>query len=171
MPGFYSLGGLMLLSGLLGSCQRPATSARQYTPPPTPVPEAAPARPQMVFLSFKATATAGGPAAIVLLQSTVAAGQPKAAPADAADAPAYLVVRQLGPGSRVLGSATVEHPLRRTVESASPDGQLRRQDVTVPEAEFFVRMSLAPEARAVRVEEFINRQSVHSTDLTLPARP
>lgn len=172
MPVLYSLVGLLVLGGLLGSCQRPASASHQYTPPASGATAASPAaRPEMVFLAFKAAAPASGPATITLLQSTIAAGKPKSAGPDATEEPNYLVVRLLGADGQVLSSATTEHPLRHSAETAEADGRLRRHEVVLPEAEFFVRMALAPQARTVRVEEFVNRQPLHATTLALPARP
>lgn len=171
MPVPYALL-LLLLGGLLGSCHRPARASHQYTAPAPVAPgSGAVARPEMVFLSFNAAAAGAGPATITLLQSTVAAGTPKSPLTTATEEPAYLVVQLLGADRQVLSAAPVEHPLRRSVETAEADGRLRRQDVQLPEAEFFVRMALPPQARTVRVEEFINRQSVGATDLALPQRP
>ncbi|GAB3825709.1 hypothetical protein [Hymenobacter jeollabukensis] len=161
---------LSLLGGLLAGCHRPPAAQHQFTASTLAGP-AATARPEMVFLSFKATAVANGPATITLLKSTVAAGAPKAAPAGASEMPDYLTIAQLGASREVLSSTAVEHPLRRAVETAGAEGQLRRQEVSLPEAEFFVRMTLAATTKTVRVEEFVNRRSVKTTDFTLPARP
>ena len=164
---------LLLLGGLLGGCHRPVGAAHQHTPPAAnPTAAASPAaRPEMVFLSFKAAAPGPGPATITLLQSTVAAGNPKSNGPDATQELNYMVVRLLGADGQLLGAATTEHPLRHSAETAEADGRLRRQDVQLPEAEFFVRMALPPQARVVRVEEFINHQPVGSTNLVLPERP
>ncbi|RAK69950.1 hypothetical protein DLM85_03600 [Hymenobacter edaphi] len=160
----------MLLGGLLTGCQRPPAAQHQFTAPALAAPAAA-ARPEMVFLSFKVTATTAGPATITLLKSTVAAGAPKAAPTGASEMPDYLTVTTRGASREVLSSTTLEHPLRRAVETAGTDGQLRRQEVSLPEAEFFVRLTLAAQASSVRVEEFINHRPVKTTDFALPTRP
>ncbi|RTQ45990.1 hypothetical protein EJV47_22795 [Hymenobacter gummosus] len=167
MPALYSCWPLVLLVALGSSCQRPAAAGRYLPPAPTPAPAA---RPQMVFMSFKATAQPAGAAAIELLQSTVVAGAPKpAAAAVRAGEPAYLRIAQLDARRQVVAAVVVAHPLRRAVETSTPEGALQRQAVTLPEAEFFVRLALLPQAAGVRVEEFIDQQSIGTTDFPVPA--
>ncbi|MCC3157062.1 hypothetical protein LJ737_07420 [Hymenobacter sp. 15J16-1T3B] len=170
MPALFSVLLFCLLSGLLAGCRRPSAAQHQFTAPPAAAAPTA-SRPQLVFLTFKAIASPSGPAVITLLGSTVAAGAPKSAPEDARHAPHYLTISQLGAQRQVLAAAAVEHPLRRSVETAGADGALQRQDVRLPEAEFFVRLALVPQATAVRVEEVVDRQPVGATDFPLPTRP
>ena len=111
-------------------------------------------KPAVVFLTFRVVATGAGQAArITLLRSQAAPGRLKAAPAPPTSAD-YLAVRLLDAAGQPLGTATVvEHPLRKSVEYTDEKQQLGRRVVSLPEAEFFVRLSLPAQATQVRVEE------------------
>lgn len=111
----------------------------------------------MVFLSFRAVAAGAGQAArITLLSSQAAPGRLKPQPATPPSAyPEYLAVKLLDAAGQPLGEAIVlEHPLRKTVEYTNEKQQLGQRLVSLPEAEFFVRLALPAQATQVRVEEF-----------------
>jgi hypothetical protein len=158
---------LALLSTVVSGCQRAAVP--HFAAPPAA--EAAMAKPEMVFLSFKAASDGTKPATISLLKSTVVTGTFKDHPEPESFAPAYLVVSQLNAAQQPISSAVIEHPLLKSVEAFDDNQKPGRQTVSLQEAEFFVRMMLTPQTASIRVEEFVNSKKTGTTNFPLPSRP
>ena len=137
-----------LLAGL-GACAR---APYQYQPPAAASPAGvSEAGPQLLFLSFKMTAA---PRRVELVRAATAAGQLNM-PDDEETGTAYLTITQLDAQQKPCAAPVrVAHPLLRDMEyPAEASGTLERHLVSLPEAEFFVRVARQPAAVAVRVEE------------------
>ncbi|WP_400192111.1 hypothetical protein [Hymenobacter sp. B81] len=162
---------LLGLALLTLACQRPA-AYRYLAPPATTSPAAAPAtQPRLVFMAFRAAAAPGAAVRFELLETTVVAGSLKADTPPPASADTYLSVAQLDARGQVLHTTSIDHPLRRDAELGAAGGELRRQAVTLPEAEFFVRLPLQAGAATVRLTETIDRQPGAPADFPLSSRP
>ncbi|QNH61101.1 hypothetical protein [Hymenobacter sediminicola] len=163
----------VLLFLALAGCQRPVSSATAALGPAATT-ETTAEKPAVVFLTFRVVAAgAGQPARITLLRSQAAPGRLKAttAPTPSTDAD-HLAVRLLDAAGQPLGTATVvEHPLRKSVEYTDEKQQLGRRVVSLPEAEFFVRLSLPAQATQVRVEEVAAATATVIASTSFPLLP
>jgi len=113
------------------------------------------AAPQLLFLSFRMSTVPPGPRRLELLQAQAVPGEANALAEDV-DGPAYLQLTQLDAAGRACGPPQrVPHPLRQSMEypAEGSTGRLERREVTLPEAEFFVRVARQPRATAVHLEE------------------
>lgn len=129
------------------------------------------ATPQLLFLSFRMSTAASGAHQLEPLMIKATPGQVSALGDDEEVAgPSYLLLTQVDAASAPLGPARkVAHPLVQDVESpAAPgSGAMQRHTITLPQAEFFVRMARHPQARAVRLEE-VGPAAAHPISVTFP---
>ena len=148
----------LLLLTTAPACQR---AAYHYQPLPVSAAASAGATaetgPQLLFLSFRMSATATGPHQVEPLLVKAVAGQPNPAADDEEPTSAsYVLIIQLDAAGQPCGPAKrVPHPLLQEVESpgAPGTGTMQRHTISLPQAEFFVRLARQPRARAVRLEE------------------
>lgn len=154
---------MLALTGLTGCAHRPAAT---YLPA---APAAATVAPQLLFLSCRMTAEAAG-SRLQVLRAEVVPGTLKM-PDTEADAPDFVRVTQLDGRGQPLALARVAHPLRRRVEHVAADQRtFQRSEVTLPTAEFFVRMALQPAAASIRVEEVADGRTTVLTELPVPPK-
>ena len=154
MPNLLRAALLFLTLLASTACSRPPTS---YQPPATTARPGAASTgavlPQLLFLSARMLTPSPGKRTFELIQAKSVSGE---IPGQLAEefGSTYLLITQLDPQGRPCGPPTkAPHPLLRDVEAPGPNGTLVRQQTTLAEAEFFVRMPLQPLARTVRVEE------------------
>ncbi|GAB3580654.1 hypothetical protein GCM10027345_22420 [Hymenobacter daeguensis] len=129
------------------------------------------AAPQLLFLSFRMSTATNGTHQLepLMLKATPGQVSPLADDEDVSG-PSYLLLTQLDAASAPCGPARkVAHPLVQDVEApAAPGtGAMQRHTVTLPQAEFFVRLARQPQARAVRLEE-VGPDAVHPVSVTFP---
>jgi len=148
-----TLRAIILGLGLLPGTWACARANYQYQPLTTTAP--ATAAPQLLFVSFLMSTRPPGPRRIELLKATAVPGEAQA-PAEDAAGPNYLLVTLLDAAGRPVGTAQrLPHPLLQQVEypAEGSGGRLERREVALPEAEFFLRLALPAQAKAVRVQE------------------
>jgi hypothetical protein len=137
------------------ACQRAAYHYQPLPAAPTTGPTAA--GPQLLFLSFRMSTTATGAHQVEPLLVKAVPGQPNPAADDEEPTSAsYVLISQLDAAGQPCGPARrVPHPLQQDVEApgAPGTGTMQRHTITLPQAEFFVRLARQPQARAVRLEE------------------
>ena len=105
-----------------------------------------------------------------VLRAEVVAGTLKM-PDPEADAPDFVRLTQLDGQGQPLAQLRVAHPLRRRVEHVAPDQRtFQRSELTLPTAEFFVRMALQPAATSIRVEEIADGRTTLLTELPVPPK-
>jgi hypothetical protein len=150
--------GFAFLLLLLAACR---TAKHSYQPHPDVV--ATP--PEMIFLSFRIHRDSTRNA-ITLLQKKAVNGKIKGEP-QTADTPDHLIVSIVGKNHLVLNSEKIAHPLFRVIETTNSKGEFERKNVTLTEAEFFVRMRLPEGSEWVLVEEFIGNQRINSAEYQL----
>lgn len=144
-----------LLLGLLPGSWACARAPYQYQPSAPAASNTAAAAPQLLFLSFRMSAAAVGPARVELLKAVAVAGETTALPEEVT-APSYLLITQLDAAGQPCGPPLrAPHPLLQQMEypAEGSTGRLERREVTLPEAEFFVRLARLPRAASVRVAE------------------
>ena len=152
-----------MLAGLAGCAHRPAAT---YLPA---APAAATVAPQLLFLSCRMTTEPTG-SLLQVLRAEVVAGTLKM-PDPKADAPDFVRLTQLDGQGQPLAQLRVAHPLRRRVEHVAPDQRtFQRSELTLPTAEFFVRMALQPAATSIRVEEIADGRTTLLTELPVPPK-
>lgn len=152
------------------ACQR---AAYRYQPLPvaTAATTDAEAGPQLLFLSFRMSTTSPGIHQVepLLLKATPGQASPVADDEDVSTS-SYLLLTQLDAASAPCGPAKkVPHPLVQDVESPATEGTgaMQRHTITLPQAEFFVRMARQPKARAVRLEE-VGPAAAHPISVIFP---
>jgi hypothetical protein len=138
----------------------PACQRAPYRYQPLPAATAAAAgseAAQLLFLSFRMSTTATGTHQLEPLMIKATPGQTSpVADDEEASGPSYLLFTQLDAANAPCGPARkVPHPLVQDVESPAAAGTsaMERHTITLPQAEFFVRVARQPRARAVRVDE------------------
>lgn len=152
------------------ACQR---APYRYQPlPATPTTAAGTeAAPQLLFLSFRmSTATAGTHQVEPLMIKATPGQASSLADDEEVSGPSYLLFTQLDAANAPCGPARkVSHPLVQNVESPADlgTGAMQRHIITLPEAEFFVRLARQPQARAVRLEE-VGPAAAHPISVTFP---
>ena len=156
----------VLLLTTLG-CQR---APYHYQPLPA-TPSSPAATPQLLFLSFNMTTEADGRHYLEPLVMRVVPGEANPLTEQDAPGPSYLLLTQLDAAGQPCGPAhRVPHPLVRDVEAPAENGRLQRQQVTVPQAEFFVRLARQPGAMGVRLEE-VGPAAPHPISVAFPLFP
>jgi hypothetical protein len=153
-----SIIGFAFLSLLFTAC-RTAKHSYQANPDVIATP------PEMIFLSFRIQRDSVG-TTITLLQKKVVDGKIKGEP-EPSDSPDHLVISIVGKNHLVLNSEKIAHPLFRDVETTNSQGEFERKNVTLTEAEFFVRMRLPEGSEWVLVEEFIGNKRINSAEYQL----
>lgn len=124
-----------------------------YQTAAVPVPETS----GMLFLSFKMYADSLSGNRIALLNKIIVAQQLKMSYENSL-APNRIVISQLDDAKKVLSSAAQDHPLSRRVEIANDQGEIQSRIINLPEAEFFIRVTLRQQAAYIRVEEVIQNK-------------
>lgn len=156
------------LTGPTGCARRP--TAQFQAPAPN---VAATGAPQLLFLSCRLAAPVPGSAAprLQVLRAAAVPGQLKAPVADVTS-PDFISIAQLSGQGKVLAQARTAHPLRPSVEYLTDDNRrLERRELTLPTAEFLVRLALHPAAKTIRVQETAAGQTVLLTELPVPVNP
>ncbi len=164
--GFWAL--LLLLAA--PACQR-APYRYQPLPASAPAGPTAEAGPQLLFLSFRLSGTGTGAHQVTPLLLKAVAGQPNpAADDEEPTSTSYVLLSQLDAAGQPCGPARrVPHPLLQDVEApgAPGTGTMQRHTITLPEAEFFVRLPRQPRARTLRLEE-VGPAAPHPVSVTFP---
>jgi hypothetical protein len=163
-----ALSALVLLM-IAPACQR---APYRYQPLPAVATTAgSEATPQLLFLSFQMSTTATGTHQLepLMMKATPGQASPVADDEDVSG-PSYLLLTQLDAANAACGPARkLPHPLVQDVESpaAAGTGAMQRHTITLPQAEFFVRLVRQPRARAVRVDE-VSPAATRPLSVTFP---
>lgn len=160
----------LLLLTIAPACQR-APYRYQPLPAATPTSAGAEAAPQLLFLSFRMSTAATGAHQLepLMIKATPGQANPLADDEEVSEA-SYLLLTQLDAANAPCGPAhKVAHPLVQNVESpADPGtGAMQRHTVTLPQAEFFVRLARQPKAQTVRLEE-VGPAATHPISVAFP---
>jgi hypothetical protein len=150
--------GLAFLLLLLAACRTAKHSDQPHSEVVAPPPE-------MIFLSFRIHRDSAG-SNITLLQKKVVDGKIKGEP-QRTDNSDHLVISIVAKNHQVLNSQKIVHPLFRDVEVTNAKGEFERKNVTLTQAEFFVRMRLPEGSESVLVEEFIGNKRINSAEYQL----
>lgn len=132
-----------------------------HAPQRLPAPDAAtashPAKPQIIFINFKAEQDDSAPhkMKVTWLNHIVVEGQLKQdVGSEKVDtSPEGLICSFWNANARLLKQIALENPLQRTVEYADEDGRLTTRQLQLREVEFSIRTQLAPGIAFVTVEQ------------------
>ena len=164
--GFFAL----LLLAMAPACQR-APYHYQPLPAGTTASASPEAGPQLLFLSFRmSTNPAGTHRVEPLLLKAVPGQATPLADEEEATGTSYLLLSQLDAANQPCGPARrLPHPLLQDVESPGEPGTgaMQRHTITLPQAEFFVRLARQPQSRTVRLEE-VGPAAPHPVSVTFP---
>ncbi len=117
-------------------------------------------QPGMMFLTFKMVSDSSHTNRIELI-GKVLVNQPLNAEAESYTAPNRIIISQLDHAKNVLLSVSHDHPLNRRVEVPSETGEFESRTLTLPEAEFFVRVTYMPQTAYIRVQEVVQDNVIY----------
>lgn len=120
----------------------------------------------MIFLTFKMTADSTNGNQLELRSKTIVNERLVTEPQNS-EAVDRVIVSQLTNTKEVIASVAVEHPLKRRVEVANDRGEIQSREVILREAEFFVRVTLQPQTKYIRVTEIVANKSMSEISFNL----
>jgi hypothetical protein len=106
----------------------------------------------LVFLTFGMREDSASGTAVDMIAKTIVHQKLKSDPRNSA-APNRVWISQLTGSGEKLSSVALDHPLFRRVEFANDQGQFQSKEVTLKNAEFFVRVTLFAQTEYIQVEE------------------
>ena len=107
---------------------------------------------KVVGMAFTIAVDDQGASTITLVSTTALLGSIKPAIAD--NAPNRLEVRLEDSSGKTLEKQSLEHPLFKSSEFVNDQNEIVRKPVEKKQAEFFLRMTLPPEAKRITIQEF-----------------
>lgn len=124
----------------------------------TPVPVVIAADNSILFLSFgiRKDSLLLQPE-IKLISKMIGAGKMKGRPATVGSTPEFLTFFFYG-SSGVLDSLVVDHPLHKHVEYTDENNTFSSRDITVEEAEFFIRIQLKGNPDKLKIFETLKEK-------------
>lgn len=120
----------------------------------------------LVFLTFNMRADSISGKAVNLTNKTIVHQKLKSDPHNSEMAN-RLWISQLTSSGQKLSSVAIDHPLFKRVEFADDRGQFHSKELTLKEAEFFVRVTLYGQTEYIQVEEELAGKIAYSVKFNL----